>query len=1166
DDAEDPRADTGEAEVVGADEEMSSLEVMQHQVVLMSLGAVNVSEVYGAPRVTLQTPGFGLVPGSSFDLTAPDPTTGEGWNFSRADHRQQVRQRILEEKPTLLIGSPVVQKMREDGQQRLEFCVELYNLQMDGGHFFLHEHPDHASSWQVKVTKGILEDQRVRRVMGNMCAQGMVSWDLEGEELVKKSTGYATNSEFIARRVELKCSNGAAAKPGRRGEPWHRHVHLMSGRAKLAQQYPPKLVANVLAGLKEEMVGKGMLGSMDSGPTCQEAEFDFADMEEGIRAEIADYWDNVSGKPLPAHLVHEARDEEIAEITKRKIYVKCPVSECWQNTGKRPIGVRWVDVNKGDESNPEIRCRLVAKEIRRTATADFFAATPPLESLRYILSRARTGRLERLRRGVKLKIQFIDIRKAHFCAKATRLVYVDLPKEDPSYEEGFCARLLMSMYGTQDAAQNWEAEYTDCLTAMGFIAGIGSPCIFMHEERGLETSVHGDDFTTLGQEKDLLWFAEKLKERYEIKERGIMGPDARDKKDMIILNRLVSWQDDKITWEADPRHAELLMHSAGVDRDNAKGVTTAGVSERIYDDDNSEQLEGKDATDYRSFTMRAAYLGQDRPDIQFAAKELARSMQKPTKRDVFKCKRLARYLKYRPRLVWEYSDQPDTDHLAFYSDTDDAGCIRTRKSTSCGFLFHGSHLLKSYSSTQAVVSLSSGESEFYGIIKGASTALGAKAMCADFGRNVGVKLYSDATAGIKMSSRKGFGKAKHIARCYLWVQQRVRDKGLQVLKVGADENVADLGTKHLAEAKVKYLLDKCKCVFKTGKHRMAPAFYFVLEYFVTFEALRRRLSRKARVLLVQKEKALWSGFTAIYQAAFGYTDFCRCMEATEFYSHLAHMVRAAEMRKVSFAGHIWHMINGSRPQQTPLHGHSCSYSEAVFDMTPQATLSAVFTSQCLPGDIAMQLIKIQNCILEQDITKVLVLQQSVLQLASYTADCLDEDFWGFSLRDLAVEQAKLVWKLAKREAGSRSLGRLFQAQLAWSPGRGVESDLQRPPWHTQCGPHHISGPVRLHAPPSFLPKPGAPPVLGPVCTEIGRFWLHLGLQQLQTLGASRPQQQQQQPQQQPQQHQPQQQQQPQSQQQQHQQQQQKQQHTLAIIPITYAWNSNIWHHMHWWIP
>ncbi|CAE8612203.1 unnamed protein product [Polarella glacialis] len=345
---------------------------------------------------------------------------------------------------------------------------------------------------------------------------------------------------------------------------------------------------------------------------------------------------------------------------------------------------------------------------------------------------------------------------------------------------------------------------------------------------------------------------------------------------------------------------------------------------------------------------------------------------------------------------------------------------------------------------------------------------------------------------------------------------------------------------------------------------MAPAFYFVLEYFVTFEALRRRLSRKARVLLVQKEKALWLGFTAIYQAAFGYTDFCRCMEATEFYSHLAHMVRAAEMRKASFAGH---MINGSRPQQTPLHGHSCSYSEAVFDMTPQATLSAVFTSQCLPGDIAMQLIKIQNCILEQDITKVLVLQQSVLQLASYTADCLDEDFWGFSLRDLAVEQAKLVWKLAKREAGSRSLGRLFQAQLAWSPGRGVESDLQRPPWHTQCGPHHISGPVRLHAPPSFLPKPGAPPVLGPVCTEIGRFWLHLGLQQLQTLGASRPQQQQQQPQQQPQQHhQPQQQQQPQSLQQQHQQQQQKQQHTLAIIPITYAWNSNIWHHMHWWIP
>ena len=51
---------------------------------------------------------------------------------------------------------------------------------------------------------------------------------------------------------------------------------------------------------------------------------------------------------------------------------------CWANTGKDPIGTRWVDVKKGDDVNPEYRSRLVAKEIKRDNREDLFAATPPL--------------------------------------------------------------------------------------------------------------------------------------------------------------------------------------------------------------------------------------------------------------------------------------------------------------------------------------------------------------------------------------------------------------------------------------------------------------------------------------------------------------------------------------------------------------------------------------------------------------------------------------------------------------------------------------------------------------------------------------------------------------------------------------------------------------------
>ena len=76
-------------------------------------------------------------------------------------------------------------------------------------------------------------------------------------------------------------------------------------------------------------------------------------------------WDDMSGKELDWELVAAARTEEMEEFRKHQVYVKVPIKECWEKTGKKPIGVRWVDINKGDQVNPEYRSRLVAKEIKK---------------------------------------------------------------------------------------------------------------------------------------------------------------------------------------------------------------------------------------------------------------------------------------------------------------------------------------------------------------------------------------------------------------------------------------------------------------------------------------------------------------------------------------------------------------------------------------------------------------------------------------------------------------------------------------------------------------------------------------------------------------------------------------------------------------------------------
>ncbi len=72
------------------------------------------------------------------------------------------------------------------------------------------------------------------------------------------------------------------------------------------------------------------------------------------------------------------------------MYVKVPVKLCEEKTGKKPIGVRWIDINKGDTNEPELRSSLVAKEITIGKKQSIFAATPPLEAKKALFSTAVT--------------------------------------------------------------------------------------------------------------------------------------------------------------------------------------------------------------------------------------------------------------------------------------------------------------------------------------------------------------------------------------------------------------------------------------------------------------------------------------------------------------------------------------------------------------------------------------------------------------------------------------------------------------------------------------------------------------------------------------------------------------------------------------------------------
>ena len=191
-------------------------------------------------------------------------------------------------------------------------------------------------------------------------------------------------------------------------------------------------------------------------------------------------------------------------------------------------------------------------------------------------------------------------------------------------------------------------------------------------------------------------------------------------------------------------------------------------------DDVGEVLNAEESTLFRALSARALYLSMDRPDVQYSAKELCRDFAAPTRTSVTKLKRLVRYLVARPRLVWHFHHEAPSKVLDVFSDTDFAGCLRTRRSTSGGVARMGTHVIKCWSKTQATVALSSAESELTGICQAAGEALGLQAICRDLGLEVKVRVHSDAAAAIGICRRRGLGRVRHLAVADLWVQDRIR--------------------------------------------------------------------------------------------------------------------------------------------------------------------------------------------------------------------------------------------------------------------------------------------------------------------------------------------------------------------------------------------------------
>ena len=132
-------------------------------------------------------------------------------------------------------------------------------------------------------------------------------------------------------------------------------------------------------------------------------------------------------------------------------------------------------------------------------------------------------------------------------------------------------------------------------------------------------------------------------------------------------------------------------------------------------------------------------------------------MSNPAAGDWAALKRLGRYLVDKTRVEVRIPYHEAVRKLVVWVDTDYAGCRKTRKSTSGGVVIVGGHLIKGWSVTQAVIALSSGEAEYYGIVKGASVGLGIRSVLRDLGCSVRLVVCTDSPAANGNGLKEGFG-------------------------------------------------------------------------------------------------------------------------------------------------------------------------------------------------------------------------------------------------------------------------------------------------------------------------------------------------------------------------------------------------------------------------
>ena len=218
------------------------------------------------------------------------------------------------------------------------------------------------------------------------------------------------------------------------------------------------------------------------------------------------------------------------------------------------------------------------------------------------------------------------------------------------------------------------------------------PVFFFNKETAVRVVVHRDDFTFSGHHLELVALRNWMESWCDIKFRGIMGSGRDDTKEIEMLGRRL-WRTNKGLELETSRIPRLkLLRYLGLNEDS-KGLSCPVVQGKGKEEEGWVPCK-HEASKFRGGVALVNFLGQDRPDVQYATKQASHKMASPTETDLPRL-RIARCL-VEAEVVWHFPETVDEpDAVEAFVDSDWAGCLRTRISTSGGVLSMAGTAMKS---------------------------------------------------------------------------------------------------------------------------------------------------------------------------------------------------------------------------------------------------------------------------------------------------------------------------------------------------------------------------------------------------------------------------------------------------------------------------------------